>query len=171
MDTRQRPPTVVPLTKALIQQLVNQQQQGPPPHGATALVSKDMESTSQINVSGQNRQKGQAAVSVQVLTNNVNPSPTGIMQPKIKYTYKVKIVGTSKTSAPIVRYLHNFTDRFQSVNGLRLKLMDEFQSHVLSSITITFDVGYFEAGKQQSKIWLVTSGDVDKLCELHPRGG
>ena len=46
--------------------------------------------------------------------------------------------------------------------------MDEFQQHVPA--TATFDVGYFE-GKQQSKIWLVTSDDLDRLYELHPKGG
>jgi hypothetical protein len=46
--------------------------------------------------------------------------------------------------------------------------MDEFQEHVPR--TATFDVGYFE-GKQQSKIWLVTSEDLDKLYELYPKGG
>ena len=46
--------------------------------------------------------------------------------------------------------------------------MDEFQQHVPA--TTTFDVGYYE-GKQQSKIWLVTSDDLDKLYELYPKGG
>ena len=46
--------------------------------------------------------------------------------------------------------------------------MDEFQEHVPT--TATFDVGYFE-GKQQSKIWLVTSDDLHKMYELHPKGG
>ena len=45
--------------------------------------------------------------------------------------------------------------------------MDEFQDQVPR--TVTFDVGYFE-GKQQSKIWLVTSEDLEKLYELYPKG-
>ena len=45
--------------------------------------------------------------------------------------------------------------------------MDEFVEHVPS--TATFDVGYFE-GKQQSKIWLVTSEDMEKRYELHLKG-
>ena len=60
------------------------------------------------------------------------------------------------------------TSKFESVNGLRVRLMDEFEEHVPS--TATFDVGYFE-GKQQSKIWLVTPEDLKKLYELHPKGG
>ena len=67
----------------------------------------------------------------------------------------------------IVRYLHTFTDKFESVNGLRIRLMDEFQQ---IPATATFDVGYFE-GKQQSKVWLVTSDDLDRLYQLHPNGG
>ena len=46
--------------------------------------------------------------------------------------------------------------------------MDEFQQHVPA--TTTFDVGYYE-GKEQSKIWLVTLDDFDKLYELYPKGG
>ena len=60
------------------------------------------------------------------------------------------------------------TSKFESVNGLRVQLMDEFEEHVPS--TATFGVGYFE-GKHQSKIWLVTPEDLKKLYELHPKGG
>ena len=42
------------------------------------------------------------------------------------------------------------------------------QQHVPA--TATFDVGCFE-GKWQSKIWLVTSDDLDRLYELRPKGG
>ena len=45
--------------------------------------------------------------------------------------------------------------------------MDEFQQHIPA--TAMFDVGLFE-GKQQSKIWLVTSDDLDRLYQLHPKG-
>ena len=60
------------------------------------------------------------------------------------------------------------SSKFESVNGLRVRLMDEFQDQVPR--TATFDVGYFE-GKQQSKIWLVTSEDLEKLYDLYPKGG
>ena len=60
------------------------------------------------------------------------------------------------------------SSKFESVNGLRVWLMDEFREHV--PMTAIFDVGYFE-GKQWSKIWLVTSEDLDKLYELYPKGG
>jgi hypothetical protein len=59
-----------------------------------------------------------------------------------------------------VRYLHNYTRKFESVNGLRIQLMDHFQEQVPAAVT--FDVGYFE-GKPQSKIWLVTSENLGKL--------
>ena len=58
--------------------------------------------------------------------------------------------------------------KFESVNGLRVHLMNEFQEHVPT--TATFDVGYYE-GKQQSKIWLVTTDDLHKMYGLHPTGG
>ena len=112
-------------------------------------------------------QGSRAAISVQVINNNVNP-PGRMASQHPKYTYKVKIINPGKKSTVIVRYLHNFTEKFKSVNGLRVRLMDEFQQHVPA--TATFDVGYFE-GKQQSKIWLVTSDDLDRLYELHPKGG
>ena len=67
-----------------------------------------------------------------------------------------------------MRYLHNYTHKFKSINGLRVQLMDHFQEQV--SATATFDVGYFE-GKPQSKIWLVTSEDLGKLYEVYPNGG
>ena len=57
---------------------------------------------------------------------------------------------------------------FESVNGLCVRLIDAFQEQVPR--TATFDIGYFE-GKQQSKFWLVTSKDLEKLYELYPKGG
>ena len=45
--------------------------------------------------------------------------------------------------------------------------MDEFQKYVPT--TATFDYGYFE-GKQQSEIWWVTSDDLHKMYESHPKG-
>ena len=52
----------------------------------------------------------------------------------------------------MVRHLHNVNSKLESVNGLRVHLMDQFQEHV--PLQQHFDVGYFE-GKQQSKVWLV----------------
>ena len=66
-----------------------------------------------------------------------------------------------------MRHLHNVNSKLESVNGLRVHLMDQFQEHVPT--TATFDVGYFES-KQQTKVWLVTSDDLRKMHELHPNG-
>ena len=179
-----RPPAVVPLTTDLIKKILQQQQQQkgaalsaankaaqgvtasqygsvPQQQGATAINLAEM-GKHHHQVQG-----SRAAISVQVLNNNVNPPDQTASQPP-KYTYKVKIVNPGKKSVVIVRYLHSYTGKFESVNGLRVRLMDEFQQHVPA--TATFDVGYFE-GKQQSKIWLVTSDDLDRLYQLHPKGG
>ena len=53
--------------------------------------------------------------SVQVLNNNNNVVAASKSP---KYTYKVKIVNPAKKNVAIGRYLHNFTDKFKSVNGL-----------------------------------------------------
>ena len=201
---RPRPPTVVPLTKELIQQiglLQQQQQRGARPvntttskaaaqagHGAPRpILPQSGKSARSVPQQGQGaaavnsvelgnqRHKGQesrAAISVQVLTNNALSPSNGSRPPQTapvpKYTYKVKIVSPNKRSATVVRYLHNYTCKFESVNGLRVQLMDHFQEQVPA--TATFDVGYFE-GKPQSKIWLVTSEDLAKLYEVYPNGG
>ena len=198
---RPRPPTIVPLTKNLIEQIFKQQQSraapflpgqlpGPraqnPGAGQTAAITNmsQQSGATAVNLSdsGEHSHKGQGsrtAISVQVLNNNAQSNPprhrtsqaaqvTLPQPPIVRYTYKVKIINPSKKSASIVRYLHNVSSKFESVNGLRVRLMDEFQDQVPR--TATFDVGYFE-GKQQSKIWLVTSEDLEKLYDLYPKGG
>ena len=65
------------------------------------------------------------------------------------YSYKVKIINIHGKSDVLVRYLHKVNSKFESVNGLRVHLMGDFQEHVPT--TATFDVGYFE-GKQKSKM-------------------
>ena len=115
---------------------------------------------------GDHHQEGQGpgsrtTTSVQVLNNNAsnsNPAYRVVSQtPPIRYTYKVKIINPNKKRVTTVRYLHNVTSKIESVNGLRVQLMDEFEEHVPS--TATFGDGYFE-GKHQSKIWLVTPEDL-----------
>ena len=123
-----------------------------------------------VNLQGDHHQgPGRTAISVQVLNNNAKSVSKVVSKaPPIQYTYKVKIINPNKKNVTVVRYLHNTTSKFESVNGIRVQLMDEFGEHVPS--TAAFDVGYYE-GKQQSKIWLVTSEDLEKLYELHPKGG
>ena len=83
-------------------------------------------------------------------------------QESVSYNHKMKIINSSKKSDVIVRYLNNFTTRFDSVNALRLKLVEAFTDQVPN--TVDFSVGYYE-GSQQSKIWLVTSDDLQKMYE------
>ena len=158
----------------LVEQLSKQQQlqrTTPLQVGQTAAVrSQQSGGATAVNREGQG---SRTAVSVQVLSNNTyNPSrpkpPPASQLPAVHYTYKVKIINPNKKSVTVVRYLHNVSRKFESVSELRVRLIDELKEHVPS--TTSFDVGYFE-GKQQSKIWLVTSEDIKKLYDLHPKGG
>ena len=199
--SRPKTPTVIPLPKNVVEQLMKQQQKllpgeaqrsaqrllvaqrqaprtgaaaqsGAGPQTAT-ILSPQCGATALIGSGDQGQGPGsRTAISVQVLnntsSNHTQSSSVSHQSVPILYTYKVKIINPNKKSVSIVRYLHNVTSKFESVSGLRVRLMDEFEEHVPS--TATFDVGYFE-GKQQSKIWLVTSEDLKKLYELHPKGG
>ena len=126
-----RCPTVFPLTSALLQQILHQQQQKGTQLSTTSNDSAGVVSTSgsapqlqgatAINLTEMGRQThhGQescAAISVQVLNKN-NNIVTASESPK--YTYKVKVVNAAKKNVAIGRYLHSFTDKFESVNGLR----------------------------------------------------
>ena len=126
----------------------------PQQSGATAVNLSD---------SGEHSHKGQGsrtAISVQVLNNNAQSNP-------LRHTRTSQAAQVTLPQPPIVRYTYK-VKIIESVNGLRVRLMDEFQDQVPR--TATFDVGYFE-GKQQSKIWLVTSEDLEKLYDLYPKGG
>lgn len=95
-------------------------------------------------------------------------TPSQTQQP-IVYSYRVKIINPSKKSDIIVRQLHRFTSKFTSVSALRDKLIDEFHSHVPTSSE--FNVGYMEGSQQSSKIWLVTSDDLESMYKRYPKGG
>ena len=73
------------------------------------------------------------------------------------YSYKVKIINPAKKSDVSVRYLNNYSAKFESVNALRVKLIEAFQEGVPK--TINFNVGYYE-GSQQAKVWLVVADDL-----------
>ena len=201
-------PTVIPLTRNLIEEIMKNQLSAPlqvaagqaqrsaaqaqkstlhslaagQPRGRaqtgasqqTATVLSQQSRVTAVNLTGlgdhhQGSESPRTSVTVQVLNNNEKPMSKVVSKAQpIRYTYKVKIISPNKRSVTIVRYLHNMTSKFESVNGLRVELMDEFGEHVPS--TATFDVGYYE-GKQQSKIWLVTPEDFERLYELHPKGG
>ncbi len=129
---------------------------------------------------------GSTSVSVQVLSNSgpsttaaatLTPSPISspISSPEAspsiisqRYSYKVKIINPAKKSDAIIRHLHRFTSVFHTVTALRVQLMEEFKEHVPA--TADFQVGYFETN-QQSKVWLVTSEDLDLLYGKYSKGG
>ena len=79
----------------------------------------------------------------------------------------MKIVNPKKKSDIIVRQLHHFHSRFESVISLRAKLVEEFKEQVPNSLT--FNVGYFE-GQQHSKSWLVSRDDLNAMYAKYPRG-
>ena len=107
----------------------------------------------------QNGQGLHTAISLQVLNNPVpQPQPAST-----HYSYIVKIINPHRKRDIIVRHLHDMNFKLESVDGLRVLLMDQFQEHVPT--TATFDVGYFE-GKQQSNMWLATSDDLRKIYIL-----
>lgn len=83
-------------------------------------------------------------------------------------SYKVKIINPAKKSDVSVRYLNNCSKKFESVNTLRVKLIEAFQEAVPN--TLDFNVGYYE-GSQQSKVWLVESDDINRMYQKYPNGG
>jgi hypothetical protein len=94
-------------------------------------------------------------------------TPVTTSQGSINYSYKVKIINPAKKSDVMVRHMNNFTDKFETVMALRLKLIEAFSDHVPN--TVDFSVGYYE-GSQQSKVWLVTADDLKKMYESIKRG-
>ena len=84
------------------------------------------------------------------------------------YSYKVKIINQAKKSDVSVRYLNNYSAKFESVNALRVKLIEAFQEGVPK--TIDFNVGYHE-GSQQAKVWLVVPDDLKRMYQKYPHGG
>ena len=75
----------------------------------------------------------------------------------------MKIINPQKESDVLMRQLHHFSSRFESLLALRVKLIEEFKEHVPS--TVVFNVGYFE-GPQHSKISMVTSEDLNVECHV-----
>lgn len=67
----------------------------------------------------------------------------------------------------IVRYLHNFSSRFESATVLRVKLVDQFQDLVPDNLS--FNIGYFE-GQSHSKIWLMSREDFTTMYVKYPKG-
>ena len=57
---------------------------------------------------------------------------------------------------------HNMSEKFDSVNGLKLKLIDSFSEYIPS--TPTFQIGYFE-GRGSQKRWIVQLEDLKKMYQ------
>jgi len=83
------------------------------------------------------------------------------------YSYKVKIINPLKKSDAVVRQLHRFKSKFDSLTALRVKLIDEFAETVPD--TVNFNVGYFD-GRQQAKLWLVTNEDLASMYSKYRTG-
>lgn len=74
------------------------------------------------------------------------------------YDYRVKIINPVKKSDFIIRDIHSFHGKFQSIIEVKVKLMDELG--ILLPETIDFKVGYFY-GKQSTKYWLMCQKDLE----------
>ena len=78
----------------------------------------------------------------------------------LQLQYRFKIINPDKRSDFIVRELHGFHSQFDSITGLKVKLMDQFSENVPP--TTEFQVGYF-TGKQSTKHWLMCQADLDQM--------
>ena len=79
----------------------------------------------------------------------------------------MKIINPLKKSEVICRHLHGFSSKFDSVTAIRIKLIDELGDQVPEKFD--FNVGYYE-GKQQAKIWLVSTEDLKMMYSNHSKG-
>ena len=79
----------------------------------------------------------------------------------------MKIIHSNKKSDFVVRELHHFHGKFDSITSLKLKLMDEFGE--LVPATTEFQIGYFR-GKQSTKYWIMCQDDLDMMNELLVKG-
>ena len=79
----------------------------------------------------------------------------------------MKIISPLKKSDFIVRELHHFHGKFDSVTSLKLKLMDEFGE--LVPATTDFQIGYFR-GKQSTKYWIMCQEDLDMMNDSLGKG-
>ena len=67
----------------------------------------------------------------------------------------------------VVRYLHNFSSRFESATVLRVKLVEQFQELVPDNLS--FNIGYYE-GRKSLKIWLMSKEDFTTMYVKCPKG-
>lgn len=79
----------------------------------------------------------------------------------------MKIINPKRKSDIILRQLHNFHERFESMIALRAKLIEEFKEQVPDSLS--FSVGYFE-GQAHSKLSLVSGEDLNAMYTTYRSG-
>lgn len=79
----------------------------------------------------------------------------------------MRIINPLKKSDVIVRQLHHFHAKFETVIALHAKLIENFTDQVPSSVT--FDVGFHE-GQKHSKMWIVTNDDLNLMYDKYPSG-
>jgi len=72
----------------------------------------------------------------------------------------VKIINPEKKTEFIVREVHSYHDKFESIGVMKVKLMEEFSENVPK--TLDFNVGYL-AGKQNTKYWLMCQVDLNGM--------
>ena len=65
----------------------------------------------------------------------------------------------------MVREMHRVSSKFETVAAIRHTLINEFESHVPN--TDDFNIRYFEG---QTKIWLVTSDDINSMYSKYDKG-
>ena len=117
--------------------------------------------SSNVSVIQLNSSPGAAVVAgsaPQLASIKSTPGPT--------YTYKVRIINPLKKSEVSTRYLNEVSSRVDSVNGLRLRIREEFGDQVSTSSAL--NVGYLE---QQAKISLFASDDLSRMYEQYAKGG
>ena len=77
----------------------------------------------------------------------------------MKYLYSQNNTFYRKRDA-LTRELHHFSDKFSSVTGLKVKLLDQFGAQFPA--TTLFNLGYFD-GRQSMMVCICSQDDLDKM--------
>ena len=83
------------------------------------------------------------------------------------FTYKVKIINPAKKSDVVMRELHHFRSKFDSVLMLRAKLVEELRDQVPDSMT--FKVGYLE-GQKNNRMSIMNQDDIKAMYLRYKTG-
>lgn len=83
------------------------------------------------------------------------------------YNYRVRIINPKNKRDYMELTWHNMSDKFKTVNEIKLKMIDSFPNHVPS--IPTFQVGYFER-KGNQKRWLVQTDDIKVMYRSFREG-